>query len=171
MTLNPILHSCARARLFSLALLLPMVGLAQYSSPIRDVEIPAHSPFRFNGPVTVPAGQAQGSSGDILVPSGKRIVIEQISMSCYGTASVASMNLYVPWQSAPQVTSYFSLELPITSGTTDAFGFKRYFSSQSVRLYADLGASGIQGNLTLSANTASPVTCNLSLSGYTINLP
>src|SRR5882672_3180418 len=134
MTLNPILlQSCARARLFSLALLLPMVGLAQYSSPMRDVENPAHSPFRFNGPVTVPAGQAQGSSGEILVPAGKRIVIEQISMSCYGV-SVASMSLSVPWQSGPQTTSFFRLELPVTQGTTDAFGFNKYFSTQSVRL-------------------------------------
>jgi hypothetical protein len=170
MTLNPILlQSCARARLFSLALLLPMVGLAQYSSPMRDVENPAHSPYRFSGHVTVPAGQAQGSSGEILVPPGKRIVIEQISMSCY--VSVASMTLYVPWLSSPQNTSFFRLELPVTQGTPDAFGFTKYFSTQSVRLYADLGATGMQGVLTLSANTASPVSCDLSLSGYTINVP
>jgi hypothetical protein len=170
MTLHPILlQSCARARLFTLALLLPIVGLAQYSSPMRDVENPAHSPYRFSGHVTVPAGQAQGSSGDILVPPGKRIVIEQISMSCY--VSVASMSLYVPWQSSPQSTSFFRLELPVTQGTPDAFGSTKYFSTQSVRLYADLGVAGIQGLLILSANTASPVSCDLSLSGYTINAP
>ncbi len=171
MTLNPILlQSCARARLFSLALLLPMVGLAQYSSPMRDVENPAHSPYRFSGHVTVPAGQAQGSSGDIPVPPGKRIVIEQISMSC-DNVSVASMSLLVPWQLTPQITSFFRLQLPVTQGTPDAFGFTKYFSTQSVRLYADLGAAGIQGLLILSANTASPVSCDLSLSGYTINVP
>ena len=75
---------------------LSVPSLAQYSSPMRDVENPARTPVRVLTSVNV-AAMFGGSFGNPIyqVPAGKRLVIDFLSFRCTSIDPIDSASLAV----------------------------------------------------------------------------
>lgn len=162
------------ARRVAFAFLLPTLALAQYSSPVRDVENPAHSPLRIKLTLIEQAQFGfQLFTTVNAIPLGKRMVVEYISVTCRTMANeaaqVAELSFFAYDSTSMGLIAY---ALPVTKSTPQPFLGTRYFASQGVRLYAD-GANGptIGAEMTLTASPQTDVTCDFVISGYTVNMP
>ena len=172
MTHLTVLSVLAAAKRVAFAFLLPTLAFAQYSSPIRDVENPAHSPLRLIFTITVPDGATSGfNTFAATIPQGKRMVVEYIAVTCRIAAflktDVATLDI-----TTFDSMSGFDSALPVTKSPTNGDGFNRYFASQLVRLYAD-GNPGpnMGGAVALTGPAPGHVDCTFVVSGHTVNMP
>jgi hypothetical protein len=159
-------------------LLLATAGLfasaasAQYSTPVRDVENPARTPFQSSTTITMDPPFA-GVFGTPLfeVPVGRRAVIE------YATARCSSPSGNPIVQVVVQVTELLSgggsisrsFQIPVGFQGVDAFSGPLYIGGLTVRLYSDRGAAG--GGVTAGASRSSGsgnASCTVTISGHTI---
>ena len=154
------------------AFLLPTLVFAQYSSPIRDVENPAHSPLRLIFTITVPDTATSGfNQFAATIPQGKRMVVEYVSITCrieaFFKVDVATLDI-----TTFDSNSGFNSAIPVTKSPTNGFGVNRYFASQLVRLYAD-GNPGpnMGGAVGLTGPAPGNVDCTFVVSGHTVNMP
>jgi hypothetical protein len=153
------------------AFLLPTLVLAQYSSPVRDVENAAHSPLRLGFLITVPNGATSTFNYFAAnVPAGKRMVVEFVSMICEIAANqgvnVATMD-FITFTGGEG----FPVPMPVTKSITNGDGVNRYFTSQLVQFYADGVGATIGAGVALSGPAPGKVDCFFTLSGHTVNLP
>ncbi len=144
---------------------------AQYSTPMRDVENPARTPFQASGTIDFSPPFA-GVFGSPLfdVPAGRRAVIEYASVRCFSAAGNPIVSAVI------QVTELTgggsisrSFQIPITFQGTDAFSGPLYIGGLTTRLYSDRGLSG--GGVTIGASRASGSgsgSCAFAISGHTI---
>jgi hypothetical protein len=147
---------------------------AGYSTPIRDVENPPRTFFQASGTLTMPANFV-GVGGQTLadVPENKRLVIEEVSVSCFtpigSSILTAAVNTVFATSPSSFVTRRF--EIPMTFKGTDAFNGPVYVGRISTRLYADhpFIGSGVTTSATRDHGVGE-AECFFSLSGYTIDL-
>jgi len=129
----------------------PMVGL------ITDSDAPARKPFQWDGIMDRYAGAAY-SSKITTVPANQRLVIEQASGWCGGR--MLGYMIMQEYQSGNQLHHQF-LPANFADGNNAP-------ASASVRFYLDPGAELwlyiYNGSNTLKS-------CDLTLSGYFVNLP
>jgi hypothetical protein len=172
-------QNCHRssALLFMAALAGPASLLAQFSSPIHDVENPAHSVMRFSGQVSLAAGFSLGAANLGVVPLGKRMVIEHASVRCTIDSSpgidVFNLQLTAYEVVGTTLLSHF-YELPFTKAGV-AGSSAGYYTSHSLRLYSDGNSVNqpLQIFVSLTGNLppSGAGSCGVELSGYTVNLP
>ncbi len=167
----------ASALLFLATLAGPASLLAQYSSPIHDVENPAHSVVRLTGQLSINPGSAFAIS-DLTnpVPLGKRLAIEYASLRCTAFSStgvdVSEVGVRVNEATSVNTVRFHLYELAFTKtpGGPVAVG---YYTSQPLRVYSDGTTIPLQFFVSLTdlvpANGV--VNCAIELSGYTVNLP
>jgi hypothetical protein len=145
---------------------------AQYSTPMRDVENPARTPFQASGSVTFDTPFA-GIFGTPLyeVPTGRRAVIEYVSVRCSSPAGnpMVSAVIQVTELTGGGGSIARSFQIPITFQGTDAFSGPLYIGGLTTRLYSDRGLSG--GGVTMGASRANGSgsgNCSFAISGHTI---
>jgi hypothetical protein len=162
-------------RIALLALLagLSLPVLAQYSTPMRDVENPARTPVRVLTSVNV-AAMFGGSFGNPIyqVPAGKRLVIDFLSVRCTSADPIDSVSLAVSEATGGGSATQRPQPLSLTAGPNDIYGNRTWTFSQAVMLYADSTAFGTQDvafGLT-KAGTAGPANCQVGFQGHTITL-
>jgi hypothetical protein len=154
-----------------LALLAPAAGLAQYSTPMRDVENPAHSPLRFSKEIDI-AGSAfaQASLGN--VPAGKRYVIELISVSCvfFSAAELTDITLILNEERGNNTVVFHRYSMPFTRLPGDSVVVARFISLQPLRLYHDGNAVDLAASFSLAQSNPNGA-CTFEVSGYTVTAP
>jgi hypothetical protein len=130
---------------------------------MRDVDRPTAQPFQYEAVVTIEDG-LQGGNASIPVPSGKLLVIENVS--AFGTAPASqriqtfSINTHV----APDNTlrSHYLQFTPRDTG----FSSYEYTVSQPIRVYADTPGAAAYVFRATSSGTA---TFRFVVSGYFVN--
>ena len=130
---------------------------------MRDVDRPTAQPFQYEAVVTIEDG-LQGGNASIPIPSGKLLVIENVS--AFGTASASqriqtfSINTHV----APDNTlrPHYLQFTPRDTG----FSSYEYTVSQQVRVYADTPGAAAYVFRATSSGTA---TFRFVVSGYFVN--
>jgi hypothetical protein len=146
------------------AVLSPIAAHAQYSTPMHDVDNAARQPVQF--PLTINGldGSVNVSGSAYVVPAGKRLVIEQITASV-GLPTPQWAQCFIFVTSGGNTTRHFlRLDPPIVDA-----GFGYFYTTLSVRLYADPGTNVVLG---LARNSSSGAwTGFLTASGYLVNLP
>jgi hypothetical protein len=128
----------------------PVVGL------IKDSDAPARKPFQWDGVSTTAAGSNSFITVST-VPANQRLVIEQVSGWCQGMYGTVSMSDY----QANVVSHYQWLPGEFANGISSP-------ASTSIHFYIDPGAT-FSFSLNNWGNTQN--TCDLSVSGYFVNLP
>lgn len=145
--------------------------MAQYSQPVRDVENPARSPFWTKGHTSFD-GVSNDLSMHFSFPSGKRLVIEYLSVWCRldhdDSLPYAAVLVSVP--AALGTGGYMEFRFGIQKQGPDPYGSTQWIASQPMRLYSDSG-TGVNLIKIAHTKTASTMYCDFSLSGYTINTP
>jgi hypothetical protein len=68
------------AKLVTTAWLALAPAMAQYSSPTRNVDDAARNPFTYDANIALPNNVFSAFGNSILVPSGKRLVIDTVSV-------------------------------------------------------------------------------------------
>jgi hypothetical protein len=128
--------------------------------PVRDVDNPAKEPFQASASLVLPFGQTFGFQNIIVVPVGKVLVIEDISVDARltGVDKLISVALF---------TGGANYYLHPNDEGTDEFGRRVYTTSQHVRLYFT------QGNVVGGYATRNPATgqpdVNFSIFGYFVD--
>jgi hypothetical protein len=162
-TIAKLIRGAAVAAVALMTFTLP--GLAQYSTPMHDVDNGARQPVQFNINLFGAEGSFNINGSAYQVPAGKRLVIEQI------TARVAV--------DSPQ---WIEVRLGLTAGSTTLAHYLRldpplalnggnsYYTTLPVRYYADPGTSVVVG-LARSGGTTGSWNGSLTFSGYLVNLP
>ena len=159
------------------ALLLALAAvpaMAQFSTPIRDVENPARSPFRASATINVAAGFAGVLHSPLAsIPENRRLVIETVSVRC---ASAVGNNIVY---SDIRVTERVGLgstghvfQVPIRFQGTDPFSGPTWVGVLSSRIYSDAGLGGfasVNGGVIRETGTGTAF-CTYSISGYTIGV-
>jgi hypothetical protein len=146
------------------AVVLPTAGLAQYSSPIHDVDNSARQPVQF--PITLNGldGSVNISGSAYQVPAGKRLVIEQIT----GSVSLPTplfVTCFVFVTSGGNTTRHFlRFDPPIIDNS-----FGNFYATLPVRIYADPGTNVVLG--LARSGSSGAWTGFLTASGYLVNLP
>lgn len=166
----------SRALLVAAFALWAAPALAQYASPVRDVENPARTPFQGSGNVTVDPGFG-GVFGTTVadVPEGERLVIEHVSVSCTSASGnpVTSASLAVTQRTSPSSSISRSFQIPIRYQGNSSFGGDTYVGSLTTRFYADRGFSssggGVSGGV-LRATGSGSSSCFFAISGHTVAL-
>ena len=126
----------------------PMVGL------VKDSDNSARNPFQWDGSFTEYGGGWNNTHKVISVPANQRLVIEDVAGYCQGGVWMLELNSY-------QLASGYKFHyLPAAfwNGTGPA--------STPVRFYVNPGE-----DLDFSVGTTQTGTCNLTVSGYFVNLP
>ncbi|MBI4874968.1 MAG: hypothetical protein HY822_10090 [Acidobacteria bacterium] len=156
-----------------LALALP--ASAQYSTPMRDIENPAHSPLRLKGTGDVPGGFV-GAFGMTIGPAlaaDRRMVIEYVLFDC-GTAGAVEpvrVQLSTAEKTGAGSYSFHNYLINLAKTTPDYAGNVRAVGTQSQRWYHD-GGQAVQIGITLNgAAPAAGITCRVEISGYTTSMP
>jgi len=168
MTLSKI-ASCA---VVTLALTICASAQTPFSTPVRDVENPAKSPYWSLATLDILNG-FQGAVSFDPVPVGKRLVIEFASFVCTtepntnGVVDVSIARLTVPAKNAATASIQFSHSL-VVSRQGKSFSGDTYAAAQSLRLYSEAGTPG--ASVSLSGNTPH-LGCNIAISGYLVNVP
>jgi hypothetical protein len=127
---------------------------------VRDVDNPARQPFADATSVSVEDGQFSGSGTLAPVPSGKILVLEQISV----VARLTGQKLLAARIEGPSGLRYYLM--PNDQGT-DVFGRNVFITSQHVRLYF---TAGQQVSCTAErSGTAGPAVADFSVSGYFVD--
>ena len=115
--------------------------------------------------VSFPEGGADDTEVIYVVPSGKRLIIEQVSADCLLTAGQKVLGLAIHSQ-----PSGSHLVLPVFTGSTSGVSATSFYSATHLmRLYAHSGSQ-----VSVSARRDSPTGsggCNFSLSGVLVTEP
>ena len=128
----------------------PMVGL------VKDSDAAARKPFQWNGGFTWYGAGASGAAVKVTtVPANQRLVVEDVSGYCQGSANQLNLDTY---QLGKGFSAWHYLPAMFWNGTGP--------TSTEVRFYAD---PGFDLNFAINANATT--TCNLALSGYLVDLP
>jgi len=147
---------------------------AQYSTPTRDVENPARTPFQASETLTLTQGIGASFNTTIAdVPVNTRLVVEYASVQCTGPSASgpAAVSLAITQRTGPSSFSSLGFQLPVRNQGTSAFGDSIYVAGTPVRLYADRGTSG--GGVAagvLRRGATGTTTCIFTISGHTINI-
>jgi hypothetical protein len=124
---------------------------------VRDLDNPARQPVQASAICNADVGIITACAGDIyIVPDGKRLVIEFISMDApasLGVQVILSIVTTVNFQSVPY---------RFTNKITDIV-------AQSLRIYAD-PATAVRFNI-IRSEPNSNATFRISISGYLVNIP
>ena len=129
---------------------------------VRDVDRPTAQPFQYEAIVTLGEGDG-GQNTSIPVPSGKLLVIEQVSAAAFASADQRisfSILTHVAPDNAMRPHYLQSTKEEIGSGTN------LYTVSQQTRIYAD--TPGAAARITR-AGTTGTVTARFTVSGYFVN--
>ena len=133
---------------------------------IRDADQPARQPFAHSFSNNFTSGVC-GDDDNIVVPSGKRLVIETVS----GQVRVPSGQTAVLTLGATTSGVVASYPVPITfAGSNLCFdGQDSFRTFEALRIYADPGSTVIV-EVRRNSNTG-PVSWFLTISGYLVDLP
>lgn len=151
------------------------LAIAQYSTPVRDVENPARTPLQDYGNATFPMNFINTQISLASLPSGQRLVIEYVSVRCETDAddniSRVSIGVYKKTGGGGWAQYYFPITVQKQGNTYD--GKASWVAAQSMRLYSDSVLAGSTAHYVdvRHAKTASTPTCSAFLSGYTIAAP
>lgn len=146
-------------------------AFAQYSSPVRDVENPARTPFW---------GHASGSfspnfQNAILnlgvVPIGQRLVMEHVSIYCTMDAddNVSLATVSVTKNSGGGGWTSWSVPILVQKQGATWDGHVQWVGSQVVNLYSDGVGSSTYVNIFHSKTTSTP-SCTASVAGHTLTV-
>lgn len=136
---------------------------------VRDVENPARTPFVITDLVDLNSNDKDGIRGIGEVPSGKRAVIEFVSMRC-GTVPPDTINIVQFFFRNTQINGFPHYFIPISKqGDMGDFPQQLWAAAQLVRIYADEGPISLLVNLS-SAKPSGPAGCEVTLSGHTIDV-
>lgn len=138
--------------------------------PTMNVENPAHFPFVGEGDATFQIGQFGMTLDMGTVPSGKRLVIEQVGITCFGDADDDFPYAIIKvWRTNTNIYSLFPIPLS-RQGVVSNSGPTVWVASQALRLYSE----GVGEITEISINhkkTTATASCAASLSGYTVDVP
>lgn len=156
------------------AILLASSALADFSSPVRDVENPARTAFQTNGTINISVGFAGVLNSPIYeVPAGTRAVIEFISARCNSPSGnpIVQVQLGVTELTSGGGSTTRSFQVPVQFQGTDPFSGPLYIGGLVTRLYSDRGLSGggVTGGV-IRANGTGTGACFFTLSGHLISL-
>lgn len=160
-----------------LALTLLLIGVpaqAQFSTPVRDVENPARTPFWANATINISVGFGGVLNSPIAtLDPGERLVLEQVSVRCTSPAGngIVRVLIGVTEATGPSSWTTRSFEIPIQFQGTDPFSGPTYVGGISSRIYSDpipIGAS-VVGGVIRATGTGSGF-CTFALSGYTLTI-
>jgi len=131
--------------------------------PVRDVDTGARQTFQSHIECLFDGSNACNAT--ITVPSGKKLVIEFVSISLFADSGALAYppSLSVP-QSGNQELYFFSLPQQIDDGSEVVFA-----ATQQTRLYADTSGE-VQLHCALSRSVTLGA-CDASISGYLTELP
>ena len=146
--------------------------LAQYSTPIRDVENPDRSIFMQNGNATIAPPFLNGFIF-FSTPTGKRYFLEQVSLTC---TTPSASDVFV--QAAVNTTSVTlggvgGPNIPMERRGSAPFGGYVWSGSLMVRMYSDTdgftagGGSGISFNI-FHTDTTVTANCFGFVSGHSL---
>jgi len=138
--------------------------------PMRDVENPARQPFQADAPSTgeFPDGMFVTLPMITTIPAGKRLVIEQVSVSGAMIKGQRMVTAGLHISNSGNNVQHFLTVTPQGSGgcCRDVF-----IASQQVRLYADPGTI-VSGFATRDVNTGfASAAVSFSISGYLVDVP
>lgn len=162
-----LLFSFLALTLGGIAVLSPQAVEAQARPiPTREAAPPGREPYSTNFAVTLTSGSGTNGFSADPVPSNKRLVIEFVSVRII---------------ISPNETPLFALNdsvngasraylIPMTLAGSSNAGNNDYRATQLVRLYHDgNGVNGPGAQCSRSVNTFTPLTCDITLSGYLID--
>ena len=168
--------------LLPLAFLFPAMVLAQtnYSTPMRDVENPDRAPYQEAASFTLDPPFVNGFA-NFATPTGKRFVIEYVSISCSSPDNFDSFpQIYLNVRkivSASQTARISVPLMPLQRAGTAALGGSAYFGGMYLKAYSDWDpfASGGTGGQAIALNvfhTSASVraSCLATITGHTLNL-
>src|SRR5260370_32447592 len=121
-------HRCAIRRVIvcGAALLCSLANAQTFSSPMRDVENPAHSPLRFSGTVNVTVPGFVGNFNTQIGPAlaaNRRLVIEHVSVECSSRSGVvANLVRLRTVENVQNGTVSHSYIVPLSNGPNDGVG-------------------------------------------------
>lgn len=156
-----------------LALALP--ASAQYSTPVRDVENPAHFPLRFMGTGTVPAGFVGSfgmTIGDV-VAADRRFVIEYVSFECGTSGAVQPSRVWLTTaeKRGAFVTAFHNYPVLLDRAPAGWDGTVTAVGTLTPRWYHD-GGQALQIGISLTgAAPVGGISCRVEVSGYTTSMP
>ncbi len=161
----------------ALALTLALIVVpasAQFSTPVRDVENPARTPFWASATVNIPGGFAGVLNSPIAtIPDNKRLVIEQVSVRCATqTGNIVRVDLNVTERTGPSATASRNFSIPVGFQGDDPFAGRTFVGGISSRIYSDagiLGSGGVTGGVIRDNGTGTGF-CAYAISGYTITI-
>jgi hypothetical protein len=150
-------------------------AVAQYSTPMKNVDNPDRFPYQESNYFTIDMPY-KNAFGYFPTPSGKRYVIEHVNLSCSTPSATDTF---------PQV--YLTVSKNVTNGTigtavplappqktgTAAFGGYAFFSASSVKVYADPspydanGGSAIYLNVFHTDTSVKPG-CSAVITGHSV---
>jgi len=135
------------------------------AAPVREVAPPGHEPYSTNFAITLTSGSGTNGFSPDPVPANKRLVIEFVSVRI---------------MIQPNETALFALDdsikgvghaylIPLTFAGSFSGG-NEYRATQLVKLYHDgNGANGPGAQCGRTANAFTPLSCDITLSGYLID--
>lgn len=157
-----------------IVLILSASAMAQYSSPVRDVENPGHSPFWAVGSVNLTAGGFSGSFGTSIatVPAGKRVVLEYVGVSCETAPgdSITEVRLQIPRNLGGGASQLIGFPLSVSRQGNATF-VQKWVGAGPVKLYAENTPAFTISFGFARSNNAEAAFCAVFLSGFTINAP
>lgn len=158
------------------ACLLPLVALAQYSTPMRNVDNPDRFPYQESTSTSMDPPYLNGF-GFLPTPPGKRYVIEFVSVYC-STPSAADTfpQAYLVVTKVLSATSTMSSSVmlaPLVRTGSGAFGGYIWTSQTPVKLYSDPNPFNADGSNALYLNlfhtdTSVRASCSTTVSGHTV---
>ena len=162
-TIANLIRGAALAAVALITLTVP--SMAQYSSPMHDVDDAARQPVQFDA--TFQTSNTGAVITPYVVPAGKRLVIELITGRVDVPPGQRIEALLTVTAGGKQLPHYLKFDPPYPAGpgvTADSF-----YTTLAVRLYADpptaLGLSVNRNDVTGSFSGT------LTFSGYLVNLP
>lgn len=164
--------TCLLARRAALAAcLLPLSALAQYSTPMRDVENPDRFPYMESGFMQIDLN-TQNNFIFLPTPLGKRYVIEHVNVVC--TSPSVSDSFPQAYLSVLKSTSSFNFGLsPLVRTGPGAFGGAVWMSQTTLKAYSDANTSSADGSRAMLLNifhtdfSVRP-TCQATVTGHTV---
>lgn len=146
-------------------------AFAQYSSPVRDVENPARTPFWANAGGTFSLNFINKIIDLGPIPSNQRLVMEHVSLYCTMDAddNVSLATISVNKNTGGGGWTTWSVPIVVQKQGVTWNGLVQWVGSQVVNLYSDGGGSTIYANINHSKTTATPY-CNVFVAGHTITV-
>lgn len=132
---------------------------------VKDVDNPIRQPFTVTRLINIPAGDVFFSVNALVVPVGKRAVLEHLACAGFTPSDTRITALFVRYTSLPADHVLFAV--PVNTGTSQSG--HQWVASQSLRAYADAGF-GVQlgGNLLNVSMGQGTVSCMVS--GHYVDL-